>query len=107
MELSKEAQKAALNSAEEVLTSMIEDGDIEKEIADKLLSIFESLLAVGMTSYVQLFAAMCVESLDLEMFDQFEKCYLDERNKQSVKEVHAYNSVLYSTMNQIDLCGKN
>ena len=40
---------------------------------NKLISVFEDLLTMGSTSFLQLFASMCVEALDTEMYDDFIK----------------------------------
>ena len=99
MELREESQKVAYENIKEVLLAVQKDSpDITDEIVEKLLNCFKEVLSIGDTSFIALFATMCVESLDYVQYLDFIKGYKDRNH-----DIFINNSIVYSTMNTIDL----
>lgn len=98
MELSKEAQKVAFQNMKGNLLDMAKNLPIKEDIINTLLSTFKQIVEIGDTEYLQLFAAMCIESLDLEMYHLLEVAYLGPIRT----DVYFNNTVTYKTMNALD-----
>lgn len=99
MELREESQKVIYENIKEVLLEIRKDfPDITDEKIEIMLSAFKSIVSFGDTSFLSLFASMCVDSLDALEYLYFIKAFVDKDRS----EVYKQNTVLYSTMNALD-----
>lgn len=98
MELSKAAQQEALGFGLESFDAVTKDQSDEVKDWRAIFEVaFQSLLDLGSTEAIQLFAMMCISSLDFFTYSELEDALLGHS-----KEVYAVNMKLYSELNKKD-----
>lgn len=98
MELGKEARKEALGFGLASFDAVTSDqSDDVKDWRAVFEAAFQCLLDLGSTEAIQLFAMMCISSLDFFTYSELEDALVSHS-----KEVYATNMVLYSELNKKD-----
>lgn len=96
MELGKKAREEALNFG---ITSFdVVTKDQEQEVKDwrtVFEAAFQCILDLGSTEAIQLFAMMCISSLDFFTYSELEDALLSH-----AKDIYANNMILYSELNK-------
>ena len=96
MELSKAAQQEVIKQATETLSTVKEQCPEVKDWADIFEVAFQSIVELGKTEAIQLFATMCFCALDFEAFHQLQ----DTVNGRS-KIGPMLNTVVYDNCNKL------
>lgn len=102
MELSEKAQQEALSFALETFDTVMKDQSEElKNWKSVFEAAFQCVLTLGSTEAVQLFAMMCISSLDFFTYSELEDALINHS-----KEIYAKNMITYSELNKKDKeCG--
>lgn len=102
MELSEKAQQEALSCALESFDAVMKDQSEElKNWKSVFEAAFQCVLTLGSTEAVQLFAMMCISSLDFFTYSELEEALINHS-----KEIYAKNMIAYSELNKKDkTCG--
>lgn len=102
MELGKKAREEALGFGIESFDAVTKDQSDEiKNWRAVFEAAFQCILDLGSTEAVQLFAMMCISSLDFFTYSELEDALVNHP-----KDVYATNMVLYSELNKKDKeCG--
>lgn len=96
MELSKAAQQEALSFGLESFDVATKDQSDEIKDWRAIFEVaFQSLLSLGSTDAVQLFAMMCISSLDFFTYSELEDALTNHS-----KECYVNNMILYSELNK-------
>lgn len=96
MELSEKAQQEALSCALESFDAVMKDQSEElKNWKSVFEAAFQCVLTLGSTEAVQLFAMMCISSLDFFTYSELEDALVNHS-----KEIYAKNMVAYSELNK-------
>lgn len=102
MELCKKAQQEALNFGMVSFDTVTSDQSEEiKNWRAVFEAAFQCVLDLGSTEALQLFAMMCISSLDFFTYSELEDVLVNHS-----KECYANNMILYSELNKKDKeCG--
>lgn len=97
MELGKEARKEALDFGMSSFDAVAKKQEEIKDWRAVFEAAFQCLLDLGSTEAIQLFAMMCVSSLDFFTYSELEDVLINHS-----KEAYANNMILYSELNKKD-----
>ena len=97
MELGKKAREEALNFGMASFDTVAKDQEEIKDWRAVFEAAFQCLLDLGSTEAIQLFAMMCVSSLDFFTYSELEDVLINHS-----KETYANNMILYSELNKKD-----
>ena len=96
MELCKEAQQEALSFGIASFDVVVSDQSEEiKNWRAVFEAAFQCILDLGSTEAIQLFAMMCISSLDFFTYSELEDALINHP-----KECYANNMILYSKLNK-------